>query len=129
MSRWGQEESKTKGIGGCLVALIVFAGTIFVFLKIYPVIEGRRELEEEVQRICRAAHGKTESMVLADIMASVRNLGLTVERENIKIQKDKDANQNIVLKVHLSYVHTADFGFFTKDFPVSISESVVLVVF
>ena len=48
MSRWGEEEKKSKGIFGCLFAVGVLALCAYTFSRNYPQLEARAAMEKKM---------------------------------------------------------------------------------
>ncbi len=134
MSRWGEEEKKSKGIFGCLTAVIVSGMVIYGFMQVYPVLEGRRKLETSIEKIARAGHKSSEEKIRADIRASMKDLEIPADPEDLFVEKARKpwgegGSITTLVTVRLEYEASADFVLFKYSLPMVINEVVPLIEF
>lgn len=129
MGRWGEEEKKSQGLIGCFIALLIFGGFIFAFVRIYPAQEGRKQLKAHVEEVARKSHHVSNKEVVSQIMTKVRELNLPVTEEDIYAEKVMEQGDLPVMVVKIEYGAVMDFGIFSYTQPMLISERVPLIEF
>lgn len=134
MSRWGEEEKKSRGIIGCLVAVGVLIAFVYGFLQVYPVLEGRKDLETRIESIARSAHTIPEEQIRAKIIAAMRDLNIPADPDDLYVAKERkpwgsNDSLTVVVTVRLNYEVKADFVITSYTIPVIINEEVPLIEF
>jgi len=129
MGRWGQEEKKSQGLLGCFAALLLLAASIFVFSRVYPVLEGRKQLEARIQKISQGAHRLLPKEVEQRVMDVIRDLDLPVDQRDVTVTMVMDKNGTRNLTVKVSYVDVVDLEVWQKEVPVQINKVTPLIEF
>lgn len=129
MSRWGEEEKKSKGLVGCAIAFIALGMTLYVFYINYANLEGRRDLEKAMQDSVRNGANKSAEVMRGEILTAAEDIGVLVGPDDIELEKFYDDNNNPVVDVKIDFSFTVDI--LVTDFEVSIPivEKVTIVVF
>jgi hypothetical protein len=129
MSRWGEEEKKTKGLWGCGFAFALLGLSIWVFLINYNNLESRRQLEADMQKIIRVGYDKTETQMVGEIMGAAEKLGVMLEPQQIELSKFMDDNNNPVVDVWIEFDFTVDLLVHQFEVSIPIAEKVTIVTF
>lgn len=129
MSRWGEEEKKTKGLWGCSFAFILLGLTLYIFIINYQNLEGRRQLEKAMQDVIRTGTNKSEREMVAEIEQAMIDLNLDLGIENIELYKSYDDYGNAVVDCAIDFNFTVNV--LVAEFPVAIpiKEEVTIVDF
>lgn len=130
MSRWGEEEKKSKGLFGCIFAFLVLGFTLYTFILNYKNLEGRRDLEKGMQDTVRkGGYAKSEIQLVSEILNISEELGLEVAREQIELSKTYDDYNNPVVDVYIDFSFTVDLLLFDFEVSLPIAEKLTIVVF
>lgn len=128
MSRWGEEEKKSKGIFGCLVAFGVLFLFSYTFYINYQKLEGRRKLEKQMQTIVRRGYSKSEAEMRGEILDWCEKNGVELLPEDLELSKTYDDYNNPVVDVWIRYNFKVDLLITELEIPLPISEDVTIVV-
>lgn len=118
MSRWGEEESKSKGIFGCLVAfgfLFLFAYTFFVN---YQSLEDRRILEQKMNELCNQGYSLSAQEIKARLVKFADDLEMEITEEDITINKGMDDHNNPTIGGRIEFHFTVNL--LITDYPIEI---------
>ena len=129
MSRWGEEEKKNKGLFGCAIAFTVLGLSLYIFYINYANLEGRRNLEREMQGVIRTGYDKSEQVMIAEIREAAEKLGLELDDDHIDLEKYYDDHNNPVVDVRIDFAFTVDLLVAKWDVAIPIVEEVTIVTF
>ena len=129
MSRWGEEEKKSKGIVGCLVAFAILFVAIYTFVINYQNLEGRRALEKHMQETVRRGYSKSAEEMRGEILDFCEEKGLDVQSEDLELTKGMDKYNNPVVDVHIDFNFTVDVLVTKFEVNLPVAEEVTIVVF
>ena len=127
MSRWGQEEKKSKGLFGCFAALALLVILGVSFYQNYNNLEDRRKLEKEIQTVVHNSHRKTGVQIENLIMEAVNRLEIEVERDDIVVELGRDSHGNDTVSVHLDMPMTISYLVGTFEISAPINEEIALL--
>ena len=129
MGRWGEEESKSKGMGGCLFAAFVLGAICYTFYINYDSIENRRKLEKSMQNIVRSGIDKSAEQMIGEIHKAAEDLNVHLDPSDVHLETFYDDNNNPVVDVKIDYKFKINLLFTTFTQNVPIAEKVTIVVF
>ena len=130
MSRWGQEEKKSKGLFTFAIFGGIFLLTAYLFFINYQRLEERRLLEEGMQKIVRNGLKKTKKEMEDEILLFANNdLGLPLTNDQLELTIGQDAYSNKVVDVWIEYKFEVDLLAFSFEVEVPISEELTLMFF
>ena len=129
MGRWGEEESKTKGIGGCLFALFILLGTSWFFYTNYQRLENRRLLEKAMQDSIRTGYAKSVEKMRAELLDAAAEIGVELTQDDIRLSKELDDYNNPVVDCRIEYSFDVDLIVTTYPMNLPIIEKVTIVAF
>ncbi|CAM2008116.1 hypothetical protein [Acanthopleuribacter pedis] len=127
MTRWGQEESKTKGLLGCSFGLFLLGIFCYTFYINYDALEKRSEFEKRVQAMARVQHEKEPGQLIKKILDEARAMDLDISEENIDLTITRDENFNIVVDYWIDIPFTIDFLVTQEDVSLPIAEKVTVI--
>lgn len=85
MSRRWRERG--EGRMGCLFGVVVLLIGLLIAYKMIPVKVKAAEMRDVVQDESRAAGTHTDKVILENILAKAKQVGLPVEKENVEISR------------------------------------------
>ena len=129
MSRWGEEEKKTKGLIGFAFALFVLVTVSVTFFKNYANLEQRRELEAKIQKIVHAEANKNEQEIAGIIITAAAELGAALTHKDIDLQKTRDEYGNPVFDVRIDFPFEIDLLVTTYETSIPIVMNMTLLSF
>ena len=129
MSRWGEDDKKSKGLVGCSIAFAVLGMVLYLFFINYQNLEGRRNLESEMQRIVRTGAEKEANVMIAEIREAASELGLELADEQLYLTKEYDPYNNPVIDVRIDFSFTVDLLVTQFEVAIPIMEEVTIVIF
>lgn len=127
MARWGQEESKTKGIFGCLFALMVLSLMGYTFYLNYEALEQRIELEKRIQNMARTYMEKKPDKLIKAILEEANQLGLELTPDDMTVEVSRDENYNFVVYYWIDIPFTLDLLFTQEEISLPITEKVTVI--
>ena len=127
MSRWGEEEKKSKGLVGCGFAVLLLGFTLFTFARNYRGIEDRRQMEKQMQQIVRSGYAKSEVQMISELNQAAEDIGMELHPDDLELTKSLDDYGNPVVDVYIDYSFEVDLIFTTFPINIPIQEEVVIV--
>ncbi len=128
MSRWGEEEKKSKGLVSCFVALAILSIFSYAFYVNYRNLEGRRQLEKDMQDIIRLGYRKDENKMVGEIVSAADKLGLVLETEDVSVIKSRDQNGNYKVDARIDFRFELDLLITNYEVNIPIIETVTLIL-
>lgn len=128
MSRWGEEEKKSKGLIGCFAALAILGVFVYGFYINYQNLEGRRNLEKEMQDIIRRGYRKDEAKMMGEIVSAAHELGIVLESKDISVIKSEDQNGNYVVDARIEFRFEVNLLVTDFEMNIPIVERVTLIL-
>ena len=127
MVRWGEEEKKTKGLGGCFSALAVLLIFGALFATNMNEISDRIALEKTMQSIIRTGAGRSSEQLITEIIEQSEKMGLLLEPDQIQLKIWLDDNGNYAVDSRIDYSLNVNLWIVKFDIPYPISENVTIV--
>ena len=129
MSRWGEEEKKTKGLFGCAFAFTILGFALYIFWINYANLEGRRLMEKRMQDVVRNGYAKSEGQMIASLEEAAEELELPITEENIDLTKSLDSYGNPVVDVRIDFTFSVNVLVTEFEVSIPIAEEVTIVAF
>ncbi len=126
MSRWGEEEKKTKGLGGFFLWVGIAALLGYTFYINMDGISKRMKLESAMQEITRKGLGREESELIADIVDAGEKLDISMDKSDVYLTMTL-VEGNYELDCRIEYTFTVNIFITTFDISLPIKENLVLV--
>ncbi len=130
MTRWGEEEKKSKGLFGCAIAFGILAVAIYVFVINYKNLEDRRNLEVAMQDIIRSGYDKTAEVMIGEILDTAEEMELEqINSDSITLTKTMDDFNNPLVNVHIRFDFVVDVLVHKFEIQIPIAEEVPIIMF
>ena len=127
MGRWGEEEKKTKGLGGCFIAVFVVGFFSYFCWVNYEGAEKRRALEKMTHNIVTDSFRRTDQEITGDIRQAALNMNIELAAGDIKVEKWDDGYGNFEVKVNIAFPLEVNLLVTKFDLDVPIVEKVTLI--
>lgn len=127
MARWGQEESKTKGLFGCFFACVILGIAGYTFYLNYDALEQRSELEKRIQELARTYLNEKNDKLIQAVREEAQLLGIELEPEDITIEISRDENYNFVVYYWIDIPFTIDLLITEERISLPITEKVTVI--
>lgn len=128
MGRWGEEEKKSKGIFGCLIAGAIFVLFCYTFYINYQNLENRRTLEKRMEVIIYNGKAKTDKQLEKEILAVAQELDFTLNPEDVYVHKYRDEYTNYMVDVSISIPAEVDLLVTSFTVPLPIERNGVVLL-
>jgi len=126
MGRWGEEDSKTKGLTGFFISLAIAGLLGYTFYINMGGIKQRMQLEEAMQDITRLGLGREDVELIADIADAGQKLGIDLQPGDIDLTMTL-VEGNYELDCTIQYTFTVNIFITTFEVSLPIKENLVLV--
>ena len=129
MSRWGEEEKKSKGVTGLIVMVLVTTIFFYTFYRNYQALEFRRTFEKEAQKIIRDGMNKKAPELKKEILDKSRGMGMELPPDAVELTRIVDEYGNPVIDMWIDIPVEIDLLVTTYPTSLPIAEKVTLIDF
>ncbi|CAM2066626.1 hypothetical protein SCOR_14705 [Sulfidibacter corallicola] len=129
MSRWGEEEKKSKGIVGLIVTILVTTIFFYTFYRNYQALEFRRNFEKEAQKIIRDGMNKKAPELKKEILDASKSMGMELPIDAVDLTREIDEYGNPVIDMWIDIPVEIDLLVTTYPTSLPIAEKVTLIDF
>lgn len=118
MSRWGEEEKKSKGIVGCLIAFLILFVFSYTFYINYQNLEDRRILEKKLNEYGNQGYNLSAQEIKARLLDFIEEREMEISEDDVEIIKGMDDYGNHTIGGRIEFRFTVNL--LIMDYPVEI---------